>query len=347
VRFVDICGSLLHWATTLSSTAGPLAFSSTNAVLLLKADPPVDRRAGPVTKTEFERRAAEMKARNLAQPRFRNLSPPRSIFAPPPATPSPAKVYVRDFLRGVDIKWLSPPLAAIKKLDKLETDRDGLLDLKQAGIQISVSPDLLLRGIEAYAAVLRAAPERGWLPEVNEGVVLRVIICGEPLELAVTEKTEPMLEVKVRPGERRPRRPTGALMVSLTAGYRTVMVSDKRGTQIEWKLPDLFVKAEALAAEVHGEHERDAAMRRQEEIESRRRYELEERIEPLDRNVAAWRRAARIRGYVQAMSDRMAVSGAIANDRDAASWLAWARAYADSIDPTCRPMTISPQEFWE
>jgi hypothetical protein len=69
-----------------------------------------------VTKSEFERRAAEMKARNLTRPRFRMLSPPRSIFAPPLATPSPATVYVHDFLREVDIKRLSPTLAAIRKL---------------------------------------------------------------------------------------------------------------------------------------------------------------------------------------------------------------------------------------
>jgi hypothetical protein len=76
-----------------------------------------------VTKSEFERRAAEMKARNLTRTRFRMLSPPRSIFAQPLATSFPATVYVHDFLREVDIKRLSPPLAAFKKLDKLETDR--------------------------------------------------------------------------------------------------------------------------------------------------------------------------------------------------------------------------------
>jgi len=162
LKSVDVCGSLLRWPTTLSSTAGPRAFSSTNGVLLLEAYPLVDRRAGRATKSEFERRAAEMRARNLEQPRFRNLQPPRSIFAPPRATLAPAKVYVRDFLREVDIKQLSQPLAAIKKLDKLETDRDGLLDLKQADLQISVSPDLLLRGVRAYDAVLKAAAERAW-----------------------------------------------------------------------------------------------------------------------------------------------------------------------------------------
>jgi len=314
-------------------------------VLLLEADPLVDLRAGPVTKSEFERRAAEMKARSLARPRFRNLSPPRSIFAPPRATPVPAKVYVRDFLREVDIKRLSPPLAAIKRLDKLETDRDGLLDLKQADLQISVSPDLLLRGIKAYDAVLKAARERGWPLKISEGVVLRIIVSSEPLELAVTEKTEPLSEIKVRPGERRPRSPTGALVVSMTAGYQRALISDKRGTRIESKLPDLFAKAEALASEVHARNERFAETRRQEEGESRRRDELESRIDQLDRNVAAWRRAQRIRAYIQVVASRMEAKGPISPESDAAKWLAWARRYADSIDPTCGSIAGTPKGF--
>src|ERR1700733_7508038 len=109
--------------------------------------------------------------------------------------------------------------------------------------------------------------------------------------------------------ERRPRRPTGALVVSMTAGYRKGMVSAKRGTPIESKFPDLLVRAEALASEVHADHERDAAMRRQEESESRRRYELERRIDQLDRNVAAWRRAQRIRAYIQVGAGRMEAKG--------------------------------------
>jgi hypothetical protein len=101
-----------------------------------------------VTKTEFEQRAAEMKARNLARPRFRNLPPPRSILDPLLATAAPFKIHIRDYLRDSDLNRLSPHMAAIKKLDTLETDRDGLLRLAQAGVQISVSPELLARRSE-------------------------------------------------------------------------------------------------------------------------------------------------------------------------------------------------------
>lgn len=84
-------------------------------------------------KAEFERRAAEMKARNLEQRQYRTLPPPRSVFAPPPATPAQTKVHLRDFLRDADIRDLSPQLAQLKRIRTLETDRDGLLNIREAG----------------------------------------------------------------------------------------------------------------------------------------------------------------------------------------------------------------------
>jgi hypothetical protein len=248
-----------------------------------------------VDKAEFERRAAEMKARNLEQRQYRALPPPRSIFEPPRPVPSPAKVHLRDFLRDADIRDLSPQLAQLKRTRTLETDRDGLLNIREAGIQISVGPDLLLRGIKAYDAVLKGAAERGWPVNAVEGSCLKIILRGESLELAVTEKTDPVSGVQVRPGERRPRRPAGSLVISLAAGYRSVSISDKRGKKIETKLPELFVKAEALAHELRVQKEEVAARQREYELESRRRREIEKRLERLNREVSAWQRAEQIR----------------------------------------------------
>lgn len=289
-----------------------------------------------MTKSEFERRASEMRERNQQKRRFRTLPPPRSIFAPPRAVQHPVKVWVRDFLRTSDIDHLSAPVRAIKKLDRLETDRDGLLDLAPAGFRISVSPELLLRAINAYDAVLKAATERGWSIQSDEGVVLRLVISGEPLELAVAEKTEPVSGITVRPGERRPRKPAGALVATLTAGYQKAMISDKRGTRIESKVPDLLFRAEALASEIHAAHERIAATKRQEELEHQGRRDLEKRIKQLNRDVRAWRRAEHIRAYVDAVEKRRSEPGSIPSECADARWLEWARRYADSIDPTSR-----------
>jgi hypothetical protein len=263
------------------------------------------------------------------------------------ATAAPAKVIILDYLRDSDLSRLSPQLAAIKKLDTLETDRDGLLSLAQAGVQISVSPELLARAIRACNAVLGAALERGWSVEEPDGGALRILVAGGSFELAVTEKTEPAPGIRVRPGERCPRKPNGALVVSLTAGDRKAMISDKRGTRIESKVPDLFAKAEVLGAEVRTEHDRSASIQRQQDLEYRRRVELEARIERLNRDVAAWQRARRIRAYVKCVADRLAGRGSISPDSDQAKWIEWARCYADSVDPTGRPVTMWVQEPWE
>jgi len=300
-----------------------------------------------VDKAEFERRAAEMKARNLERRQFRDIPPPRSVFAPPLHSIPPAKVYVRDYLRNADLDKLSPPVARIRKLDRIETDRDGLLNLTAAGLQISVSPDLFIRGVQAYDSVLRLAAQKGWVIKTDDPAHVKLVVCGELLEPAVAEKTDPIAGITVRPGERRPRRPTGALAISLSAGYEKVSISDKRGTGIESKLDGLFAKAEVLASEVHARNERFAEMRQQEEIQQRRQYELRSRIERLDRNITGWRRAERIRAYAKAMEDRLVERGPIDPESDAAKWLAWAQRYADSIDPMCGSLQVTPQEFWE
>ena len=154
-------------------------------------------------------------------------------------------------------------LAAIKKLDTLETDRDGLLSLSRAGVQISVSPELLQRAIRVYEGVLGAVLARGWSVKASEAGALRVLVSGASFELAVIEKTESVPGIRVRPGERCPRKPNGTLVVSLTAGNRKSMISDKRGAQVESNLTDLFDKAEVLGAEVRAEHNRVAAIQRE------------------------------------------------------------------------------------
>ena len=134
-----------------------------------------------------------MKARNLARGRSAIASLPRpSIFSPPrPVTP-PTKVYVRDFLRDADIDKLSPPLAAIKRLGKVETDRDGLLDFSELGVQIAVSPDLFVRAIKTYDAVLKEALSRDWITKADDSAHWQIVVSAVPLRLAVTERIEPI-----------------------------------------------------------------------------------------------------------------------------------------------------------
>ena len=290
-----------------------------------------------------------MKARNLARGRPAIASLPRpSLFSPPKPVTPPTKVYVRDFLRDADIDKLSAPLSALKKLGKVETDRDGLLDFSGMEVQIAVSPDLFVRAINTYDAVLKEALSRGWITKIADSARWQITVSTVPLRLAVTEKIEPIPGMLAPPGGRRPRRPTGSLVISLTAGYQqTATISDKRGTRIESKLPTLFLRTEALAAEVHTKNEQDAARQREWEMEARRRREIEQRIGRLNREIVEWERADTIRGYVRAMSDHLSVDGPLDPESHAAKWLKWVRNHADNIDPTRGPFKIEKQEFWE
>ncbi len=299
-------------------------------------------------KSEFERRAAEMKARNLASKR-RPVRIPRPWLlqiATPPTAP-PVKLYVRDLLSDADFQHFSPPLSAIKRLGQLDTDSDGLFDLGRTGLNISVSPDHLVRGVEIYDAVLKAAAAQGLIVKQPEGSALQIVVNGEPLLLAVAEKTETIPSSPMTPVGRLPRRATGTLSAAFSANDRKVYVSDKRGRRLESKLPWLFEKAAVLASEIRATHDRQSALRREQEIASRRRYELQGRIERLNQNVASWQGANGIREYANAVSERLAQDGPVLPESDVAKWIEWVRRYADSIDPTCRPIKMSPQEFWD
>ena len=134
----------------------------------------------------------------------------------------------------------------------METDRDGLIDLRGTGVQIAVSPELILRGVVLCNAALKGATERGWTVKTaaSPGAHLRLSINGEQLDFAVEEKTEPIPGLFAAPGARRQRRPTGNLQLTLGSGYQKASISDKRGTRIESKLAMFFEKGEALAAAI-------------------------------------------------------------------------------------------------
>ena len=108
------CWPWLRWHPHFHLHPRPLALSSTDGVLQREAELCHRRQFLPVTKSDFERRAAEMRARDLARGRPANASlPTPSIFATPKPVTQPAKVYVRDFLRDADIDKLCPRLSLL------------------------------------------------------------------------------------------------------------------------------------------------------------------------------------------------------------------------------------------
>lgn len=71
---------------------------------------------------------------------------------------------------------------------------------------------------------------------------------------------------------------------------------------------------------------------------SKARLDFQESLRPaeLERQLADWEHAARIRAYCDALA---AVDDE--QNRERASWIAWARTYADGLDP-CGRRDVTP-----
>jgi hypothetical protein len=303
-----------------------------------------------MTKSEFQQRAAEMRARNLAaRTRQAPPHPVAAINVAPARTPTKQRIRVKESLAGVNFTDFDPALKAVRRVGTMETDRDGLINLRGAGVQIAVSPELIVRSVVLCNAVLKGATKRGWMIKVggSPGAHLCLSISGEQLDFTIEEKTEPIPDLFAPPGGRRPRRPTGKLQLTLGAGYQKSSMSDNRGTRLESKLEMFFEKGEALAASIREAHNRAAARQREYEIESRRRWEIEARVRRLNENIEAREMAESIRRYASALADKASQQGPIDPGSDLAKWLGWAESYADWIDPLMGPLDVTPQEFWE
>ena len=120
--------------------------------------------------------------------------------------------------------------------------------------------------------------------------------------------------------------------------------AERDGTRLEDRLNEviawLFRAADRLGARRSDRDEWrrqfDVERRDHEEAE-RRRVEEERRLEKLERDAAAWRRACRIRSYVNAV-ERAAVQrgDGIGEDCEIVAWMTWARQQAEEIDPITR-----------
>lgn len=138
---------------------------------------------------------------------------------------------------------------------------------------------------------------------------------------------------------------TGRLTIVIDHGYggsgRTNSFSDRTRWTLEQKLPDLFVELERRAAEddvAHREAERRAQERHEQwegEIELAKERWLEARRgSALREQTQAWHDSQMIRDYIAALAREQGAS------ERSAEWVAWARAYADRVDPLQRSQQL-------
>lgn len=139
----------------------------------------------------------------------------------------------------------------------METDRDGLIDLRGTGVQIAVSPELIVRAVALCNAVLNGATKRGWMVKAgaSPGAHLRVSITGEEMDFIVEEKTEP------NPwSSRRPRRAASTASDIpmaphlLAAGMELPAVSERLGHS------SVYVTATVYSHRIKGRDEGSATV---------------------------------------------------------------------------------------
>jgi hypothetical protein len=134
---------------------------------------------------------------------------------------------------------------------------------------------------------------------------------------------------------------TGRLVLSIVSGWtrrgRQASWADRQSWRLEDKLPELLREVEVRAAEAE-ERRQEAARREQQRVReweaamenARARFAEHLRADALTSQVERWRTVAGIRAYCDAIEERYPGG-------ESTEWVAWARRYADGLDPLREP----------
>lgn len=302
--------------------------------------------------------------------RIQHGQKPRRAPLPPKSADAPASRTISASMRRPESRSpppavpvsriLSAPHPAINVLGRAlpARKRSEVLGLPGQGQSIfrvgGASRDRALRILDAFAKTLsvRGHEVRVKPPDRAYGVyTFEVVVAGRPIGLSLQEHLTRSDHPR-RPGESTtyPRydfTPSGQLTLRV-GGFGSDphrSWSDRRRQRLEEKLGEAVLGTETVAAE-------QLVVDRERE-EWRERYRTDERqravaklraeheaalADDLAHMAAAWRESRQIRLFVEAVEE--AVPPAF-REEGFASWLAWARAYAERRDPFSHPEGIA------
>lgn len=214
-------------------------------------------------------------------------------------------------------------------------------------LKVDVSPTQIGRALLIMDALLKAAEKRNYEVTVSAdhwGEETRIVKEGEEVRISLYENSR-KVQQEPTPGEK--KKPPYLLNIEpvyewggkLTVKINTRWLSyqkwtDRKNEPLENRLNDVFsgivVMLESLVSEKRKKEEEER--RRQEII--RRREEERQKREQLEANANKWRKSQDIHEFLNAYEARLIKEkGEILPDSSEAVWLAWARKYAESIDP--------------
>jgi hypothetical protein len=252
--------------------------------------------------------------------------------------------------------------ASVRALRKAKTDGQHRLVARSAScLSVSVTLGTVDRALCVLDALLKALEERGYAVEVTTkeqyGASVRStqVRVGEQ-QVGITldervDRVERARDPKDPPyyGKQYDYVPTGRLAFRITQSYLPVRSTwaDGAKQRVETCLNEIVVGIVAAGEALRVLHEEQEARQREYHAAEERRLEAERRrqeeaghIRALGSTIGAWRRAATIRQYVDAMRQAAEASGVADETSSLAEWLRWAESYADRLDPTKRALEV-------
>jgi len=243
------------------------------------------------------------------------------------------------------------------RLKELRPGADGRLFLRddRGCFGLRVGPQSVRRALLILHAICTEAERRGW-SVVSAGAdgYRRTASAGirigrhtypvsieerttssPPSEEEVRrwQSTKPQWEKRDSPPAR--RTPTGRLVLQIpdSWGGNRDKWADIRQVTVEAMLGDFFATLATRAVDDQGRFERAERERVEREERERRERIRRARTDRLQKEVADWEAAERIREYIARLQIRL--EGVSPPDRDRlAEWCAWALGRADELDPT-------------
>jgi len=211
-------------------------------------------------------------------------------------------------------------------------------DLRTTGsgnVFISVSPGLVDRALRIVDAFIKAMRQRGH-DFIHEGDFYKVVVCGEPIGMALTE-----MQNRISSSDSWRTtilKANGSLMFKFEEHYVTTICKDGKEQKIEEQLSKIMARLELMAERLkkeREENERRWARMREEEL-IRKQFEERKKLEvkafqQLVRAANRWKEAQIIREYIDQKEREALTANSIGEEMTA--WLLWARNKVDWYDP--------------
>lgn len=217
-------------------------------------------------------------------------------------------------------------LAAKESLSRMSNPNYPGMAVTAAGeLDIRVAPANVSRSLRFMSTLIKLVRARGYRFESNNKGSY-IIVRGVPLKVCFRERTTKH-KVDHRPFQHFERLPNGKLIFRLDSRLKAEWL-DLKTQDLEDQLPKILAKLELVARQEEEYQEKtrlwriewDKERKAQAERETRRRQELKELRQLLDR-AKLWKQAQLIRAYLAAM------------ETSDADWRLWANKKADWIDP--------------